>query len=98
MADFTLTAEPPLAGTDMVIAGVRLWAPADLAVVSIALPLGPRGGGGNAIEAAYGVALPEIGKSSSPRRTRGLIRLAPIWPSRCSPMPRRMPNVWSRRG
>jgi sarcosine oxidase subunit gamma len=76
VADFTLTAEPPLAGTDMVIAGVRLWAPADLAVVSIALPLGREDAARNAIEAAYGVALPEIGKSViTPEDTR-LIRLA----------------------
>lgn len=76
MADFTLTAEPPLEGTDMVIAGVRLWAPADLAVVSIALPLGHEDVARNAIEAAYGVALPEIGKSViTPEDTR-LIRLA----------------------
>lgn len=77
MADFTLTAEPPLAGTDMVVAGVRLWAPADLAVVSIALPLGHEDAVRTAIEAAYGVALPEIGKSViTPKDTR-LIRLAP---------------------
>jgi sarcosine oxidase subunit gamma len=76
VADFTLTAEPPLEGTDMVIAGVRLWAPADLAVVSIALPLGREDAARNAIEAAYGVALPEIGKSViTPEDTR-LIRLA----------------------
>jgi sarcosine oxidase subunit gamma len=76
VADFTLTAEPPLAGTDMVIAGVRMWAPADLAVVSIALPLGREDAARNAIEAAYGVALPEIGKSViTPEDTR-LIRLA----------------------
>ena len=60
----------------MVIAGVRLWAPADLAVVSIALPLGREDAARNAIEAAYGVALPEIGKSViTPEDTR-LIRLA----------------------
>lgn len=77
MADFTLTAKPPLAGTDRTVAGVRLWAPADLALVSIALPLGHEDAAQDAIEAAYGVALPEIGKSViTPEDTR-LIRLAP---------------------
>ena len=37
MAEYTLQAEPPLAGTEMEIAGVRLWAPADLALVSLAV-------------------------------------------------------------
>jgi sarcosine oxidase subunit gamma len=77
VADFTLTSEPPLAGTDMILAGVRLWAPADLAVVSLALPLGGEDAAGTAIEAAYGAALPGIGKSVvTPDGTR-LIRLAP---------------------
>lgn len=77
MADFTLTAEPPLAGTDMVIAGVRLWAPADLALVSIALPLGREAAAEGAIKAAYGVALPEIGTSVVTAEDTRLIRLAP---------------------
>lgn len=77
MADFTLMAEPPLAGTDMVIAGVRLWAPFDLAVVSIALPLGREATAEAAIEAAYGQALPEIGTSVVAAEGTRLVRLAP---------------------
>ena len=77
MADFTLTSEPPLAGTDMRLAGVRLWAPADLAVVSIALPLGQEAAAGGAIETAYGAALPEIGKSVVAAEETRLVRLAP---------------------
>jgi sarcosine oxidase subunit gamma len=77
VADFTLTAEPPLAGTDMVIAGVRLWAPADLAVVSLALPLGREDEARSAIEAGFGAALPGIGKSAVTSDGTRLIRLAP---------------------
>src|SRR6056297_1802469 len=77
VADFTLTAEPPLAGTDMVIAGVRLWAPADLAVVSLALPLGREDEARSAIEAGFGAALPGIGKSAVTSESTRLIRLAP---------------------
>lgn len=77
MVNLTLTSEPPLAGTDMNISGVRLWAPADIAVVSIALPLGGEDAARDAIHNAYGVALPDIGKSVvAPEDTR-LIRLAP---------------------
>lgn len=77
MADFTLRSDPPLAGTDMTLAGVRLWAPADLAVVSLALPLGGEKEAIATIKAAHGTALPEIGKSTvTPEGTR-LIRLAP---------------------
>lgn len=77
MADFTLTSEPPLAGTDMTRAGVRLWAPDDLAVVSLALPLGQEDAAKAAIKAAYGVALPEIGRSVVAADGTRLIRLAP---------------------
>lgn len=77
MAEYTLQAEPPLAGTEMEIAGVRLWAPADLALVSLALPLGGETAAEQAVRAAYGVALPEIGRSSLAGDGTRLIRLAP---------------------
>ncbi|MEI4234319.1 sarcosine oxidase subunit gamma [Roseovarius sp. D22-M7] len=77
MADFTLTSWPPLAGTDMTLAGVRLWAPTDLAVVSLALPLGREDAAMAAIKAAHGTALPEIGKSVVTADGVRLIRLAP---------------------
>lgn len=74
MAEYTLQAEPPLAGTEMEIADVRLWAPADLALVSLALPLG---GEEAAIRATYGTELPEIGRSVVADDGTRLIRLAP---------------------
>jgi len=77
VADFTLTAEPPLAGTDMTLAGVRLWAPADLAVVSLALPLRGEDTAKQTVKQAYGVALPKIGKSIVAADGTRLIRLAP---------------------
>ncbi|GAW35780.1 sarcosine oxidase, gamma subunit family [Roseovarius sp. A-2] len=77
MAEYTLQAEPPLAGTKMEIAGVRLWAPADLALVSLALPLGREDAADRAIKSAYGVDLPEIGRSVLAEDDTRLIRLAP---------------------
>ena len=61
MADFTLTAASPLAGYDQTSGGIRLRNVTDLALVSIALPLG--GGGDSAVEHAFGMALPPVGKS-----------------------------------
>ena len=63
MPDFTLTSAPPLAGYDQSFDGVTLAAPADLAIVSIALPLGGEVAAEKAIKAAYGAALPAPGKS-----------------------------------
>ncbi|MGX0875749.1 heterotetrameric sarcosine oxidase gamma subunit [Roseovarius sp. MBR-154] len=77
MAEYTLQAEPPLAGTEMEIAGVRLWAPGDLALVSLALPLGGETAAEQAVQAAYGVALPGIGRSAQAGDGTRLIRLAP---------------------
>ena len=77
MAEYTLQAEPPLAGTEMEIAGVRLWAPADLALESLALPLGGEDDALAAIKGAYGADLPEIGRSSLTGDGTRLIRLAP---------------------
>lgn len=76
MAEFHLTAEPPLAGYDKAFAGASLKAPADLALVSIALPLGGEDAAHKAIKAAYGCALPEVGKAcATPRKTAHLLRL-----------------------
>src|SRR6056297_1435005 len=77
VAEYTLQAEPPLAGTEMEIAGVRLWAPGDLAMVSLALPLGGEAAAEQAVRAAYGVALPGIGRSVVAGDGTRLIRLAP---------------------
>ena len=77
MAEYTLQAEPPLAGTEMEIAGVRLWAPADLALVSLALPLGGEAAAEQAVKDAYGLDFPEIGRSDLAEDGTRLIRLAP---------------------
>jgi sarcosine oxidase subunit gamma len=73
--DFTLTAAPPLAGTNLTIGDASLSAPGDLAIVSIALPLGGEDAARSAIQAAYGIALPEVGKSVTAGDAQ-LIRLA----------------------
>ncbi|MEO3414413.1 sarcosine oxidase subunit gamma [Roseovarius sp. CAU 1744] len=78
MPEFTLISAPPLAGYDQSFDGVTLSAPADLAIVSIALPLGGEAAAENAISAAYGAALPAPGKSvlSKDGKAR-LVRLSP---------------------
>ncbi|WP_372609713.1 sarcosine oxidase subunit gamma [Halomonas sp.] len=63
MPDFTLTAAPPLAGYDRSFGDIQLIAPKDLAIVSIALPLGAEDAAKKAIKTAFGVALPEVGLS-----------------------------------
>lgn len=63
MPEFTLTSAPPLAGYDQSFDGVKLGAPVDLAIVSIALPLGGEVAAEKAIKSAYGAALPAPGKS-----------------------------------
>jgi sarcosine oxidase subunit gamma len=77
VAEYTLQAEPPLAGTEMEIAGVRLWAPGDLALVSLALPLGGEDDALAAIKGAYGADLPGIGRSVVAGDGTRLIRLSP---------------------
>lgn len=63
MAEYTLIAEPPLAGYDETFGDMRLVAPADFALVSIALPLGREDKALKAIKTGYGVDLPEVGES-----------------------------------
>ena len=64
MLDFKLVSAPPLAGTNRSFDGGMLTAPADFAVVSFALPLGGEKPAATAIKTAYGVALPDVGKSA----------------------------------
>lgn len=64
MLDFKLVSAPPLAGTDHSFEGGRLHAPADFAAVSFALPLGGEKPAATAIKTAYGVALPDVGRSA----------------------------------
>lgn len=78
MPESTLTSAPPLAGYDQSFDGVSLRAPADLAIVSIALPLGGEAAAEKAIKTAYGAALPAPGKSAlSKDGTARLVRLSP---------------------
>lgn len=78
MLDLTLTAAPPLAGYDQSFENLRLRAPADLAIVSIALPLGGEAAAEKAIKSAYGAALPDIGTSTlSNEGDARLVRLSP---------------------
>lgn len=77
MPDFTLTSAPPLAGYDQGFGNVMLKAPADLALVSIALPLGAENAAEKAVKAAYGVALPGMGKSVRAADGARLIRMTP---------------------
>ena len=78
MADFTLTSAPPLAGHDDRFGDTRLRAPGDVAIVSVALPLGQEKAAHSAIKAAYGVDLPAPGKSVlAAKGGARLVRLAP---------------------
>src|SRR6056297_1248756 len=98
VAEYTLQAEPPLAGTEMESAGVRLSAPADLAVVSLALPLGGEDAALSAIKGGYGADLPEIGRSVVADDGTRLIRLAPDLAFALFPTPPPMPSAWWRSG
>ena len=78
MLDFELVSAPPLAGYNQNFEGVSLKAPADLAIVSLALPLGGESASEKAIKTAYGAALPEVGQSAlSKDSTARLVRLSP---------------------
>lgn len=61
MPDFILTSAPPLAGTKLGFGDTSLSAPDDLAIVSVALPLGGEADALAAIKSAFGADLPEIG-------------------------------------
>lgn len=76
MSEYQLVSAPPLAGYDKVFGDITLKAPADLALVSIALPLGGEDAAQKAITAAYGCALPGVGKAcATPKRAAHLLRL-----------------------
>lgn len=73
MPDYTLTAEPPLAGYKQSFGDTELVAPKDMAVVSVALPLGGEDAAKKAVKSAYGVGLPEVGKSCVTKGKEGAI-------------------------
>ena len=78
MAEFSLTAAPPLAGVDEKFDGIHLRAPKDLAIVAVALPLGGEDAALTAIRKGYGADLPAPGKSVSAKEDGAtLLRLAP---------------------
>jgi heterotetrameric sarcosine oxidase gamma subunit len=64
VSDFTLTAQSPLGGYKKDFEGVTLTELTDLAVVSIATPMGGRDALASAVDSAFGAALPNIGHSS----------------------------------
>lgn len=77
MPDTQLTAAPPLAGYERSFGDIALRAPADLAIVSIALPLGSEDAAKKAVKTTFGTALPEVGRSAMAKdKTTRLIRLA----------------------
>ncbi|MGK7654765.1 sarcosine oxidase subunit gamma [Roseovarius sp. B08] len=75
MADFILTAEPPLKGFDHSFGETRLYAPADLAIVSIALPLGGEDTALRAIKTAFDADLPAPGQSVMGKDDTRIVRL-----------------------
>ena len=75
MPEYTLISTPPLAGYDKTLGATRLHAPADLAIVSIALPLGAEDAALKAVKSAYGAALPEPGRSILTKEGARLVRL-----------------------
>jgi len=77
VADFTLTSEPPLTGVDHSFGDTRLFAPADLAIVSIALPLGAEDAALKAIKTAFDADLPNPGRSVMGKDDTRLVRLGP---------------------
>lgn len=76
MPEFTLTAEPPLAGYDHDFGTARLHAPAGLALVSFALPLGGEEAAMKAVKSAYGVAMPEVGQMATAKDGAILMRMS----------------------
>lgn len=76
MSEYTLFSDPPLAGTNLSIGDVLLKAPKDMALVSIALPLGSEAAAEKAIASAYSTALPAIGKTAAAGDAT-LMRLGP---------------------
>lgn len=65
MSEYQLTASPPLSGYDKRFGAITLRAPGDIALVSLALPLGAEAAAKQAIRSAYGIDFPEVGKAAS---------------------------------
>ena len=76
MPEYTLISDPPLAGVNESYGDMALRAPADMAIVSIALPLGGEDAAEKAVTSAYGVGLPEVGKTTSAKGGETLMRLS----------------------
>ncbi len=64
MANLTLSAVPALGGYSESFDGVSLSEVVNLAIVSMALPLGGKSAAKKAFKTTYGVALPDVGKSA----------------------------------
>ncbi|MFQ5621774.1 MAG: sarcosine oxidase subunit gamma [Paracoccaceae bacterium] len=64
MADFVLKAQPALGGYSEDFEGTRLEEVADLAIVSLATPLGGEAAVAEALTAAYGCEVPPVGRSA----------------------------------
>ena len=78
MPEFQLTAEPPLAGRSRSFGANCLAALSDMALVSVAIPLGREDEAQEAIRSAYGAELPQVRRyAKSPRSGAFLIRTAP---------------------
>lgn len=78
MSEYQLTAQPPLADYARRFGDIALRAPADLALVSIALPLDGEDAAHAAIKAAYGCDLPEVGKACvTSKGAAHLLRMGP---------------------
>lgn len=78
MPEFLLISEPPLAGRSHSVGETRLAAKPDLALVSVAVPLGQDEAAQAAIRAGYGTELPVLGRfTRSPQAHAFLIRTAP---------------------
>jgi sarcosine oxidase subunit gamma len=74
--EFTLTAEPPLAGYNHDFGTAHLHAPEGLALVSIALPLGGEEAALKAVKSAYGVAMPDVGQMATAKDGTILMRMS----------------------
>ncbi|MEL7254661.1 MAG: sarcosine oxidase subunit gamma [Pseudomonadota bacterium] len=78
MAKFKLVSAPPLAGYKEVFRSITLYAPKDLAIVNMAVPLGADAKAMRAVKSGYGVDLPDPGKSVETKKGAArLVRLAP---------------------
>ena len=76
MADFTLTVAPILGGIDKAIAGNRILERDDLALVSIATPLGGDGGLAQALKSGWSLDVPDPTRSTTNGDARA-IRTSP---------------------